>query len=184
MPATPRQVGREGGLPPFITALLQSIQGLQDRVRALEVGTQQTNIIDQYGNTIVIAGQLNQTVTIGAAYQQPGVQVGTTLPATGQPNAGLAVQQNLATGTITTTAGSTTATLNSTASGTFTNGQVIGAANVTDPSSGVATPAITPGTTFTISGSTVTLSQAAAESGSAIYCAACNWYSLQTFTHP
>ena len=178
MPGTPSPVGNRGPLGAWWAAILGGLESQSQRIGALEAGATQGNIVDGSGNTLEIAGtNLAQTVVIGAnLYATPataGVQVGT-----GLTGAGRAKQANLATGTVTTTKGSTTATLVSTASGTFTNGQVIGAANVSDPSSGIATPAIVPGTTFTISGATITLSQAAAESGTAIYAAACNFTRL------
>jgi hypothetical protein len=175
MPGTPLPVA--GPLGPWWTATLTAIQTLQQQAKALKASQATANITDAYGNTIELSGtNLSQIVTIGASFGQAGVQVGTNLPlSAGIPQSGRAKQTNLATGTITTTAGSTAATLISTASGTFTSGQVIGAANVSDPSSGIATPAITPGTTFTISGAAVTLSQNAAESGTAIFCAAANF---------
>ena len=177
MPGTPEPVGSAGGLNPWWNSILSAMRASTRTDAAIIAGRQQTNTVDQYGNTLIVVGQLNQQVTIGAAFQKPGVQV-TTGITSGQ---GQAVQQNLALGTITTTKGSTAATLNSTASGTFSNGMLIGAANVSDPSSGVATPAIVPGTTFTISGSAVTLSQPAAESGTGLYCAACTWKQQTSF---
>lgn len=184
MPGTSPPVGVSGPLNPWWNAVISAIRELQASVKALQAGAQQTVTVDQYGNAVIISGQLDQIVTIGAGFQQPGVLVGTNLPATGQPNAGLAVQQGLATGTITVAAGSTGATLDSTISGAFTSGQVIGAANVSDPTSGLATSAIVPGTTFTIVGSAITLSRPAVETGSGLYCAACSWRSLQSFTYP
>ncbi len=177
MPGTPAPVGPDGPMPTFISSMLQSIKNLQKQVSGLTQGAQQTNIVDQYGNTLLVVGQLNQTVTIGAAQGQAGVQVGTALPASGKPNVGLAIQQSLVTTTITTTSGSTSATV---ASATGLGlGMVIGAANVNDPTSGTPTPAITPGTTISaISGTTVTLSQNAAETGTSLYCAACWWLAL------
>ena len=178
MPGTPAPVGHRGPLDAWWAAILGGLESQASRIAALESGSTQGNLVDGSGNTIEVAGtNLAQTVVIGAnLYASPataGVQVGTGLTGSGR-----AKQANLATGTLTTTKGSTAATLVSTASGTFTNGQVIGAANVSDPSTGIATPAIVPGTTFTISGAAVTLSQAAAESGTALYCAACNFTRL------
>lgn len=190
MPGTPNPVGEGPGRVPVIwNAITQKLQALTQRVSALE-GARQPNILDGFGNTIIVVGQLLQTVTIGATNTSgtavPGVQVQTVLhsPPAGQPLVGIAVQQSLATGTITTTKGSTAATLVSTTSGTFTSGQVIGAATVNDPSTGVATPAIVPGTTFTITGSAITLSQPAAESGTGLYAAAAFWHSLAGLTYP
>lgn len=181
MPKTPTPVGRRGPFGAHWNAILSALQGLQQQVNGLVAGAQQTNVVDQYGNTTVVIGQLNQTVTIGANFQQAGVQVGTALAAPGaftpaSPNAGIAVQQGLKLTTITLTKGSTSATVASGAG--LVNGMSIGAANVSDPSSGIATPAITPGTTISAGGGTtsLTLSQNAAESGAALYCAACSWF--------
>lgn len=174
MPATPSPVGSKGPLNPWWNAIISTLQQLQTDVTALQGGAQQTVTVDQYGNAIIVSGQLNQVVTIGASFGQAGVLVGTNLPAANNPNAGLVAQTGLVTTTITTTKGSASATVGS---GTgLQSGMVIGAADVTDPTSGVATSAITPGTTISsISGTSVTLSENAAESGSGLYCAACFW---------
>jgi len=174
MPGTPGPVGvGPSNVPAFWNAVLTAIAALQQQVNQLTSGAQYQNVVDQYGSTQYVIGSLNQVVVIGAAFGQAGVQVGTALPAAGKPNVGIAKQTNLATTTVTLTKGSTAATVASGAG--ITNGMVIGAANVSDPSSGVATPAITPGTTVQSGGGTasLTLSQAAAESGTGIYCAAC-----------
>lgn len=178
MPGTPSPVGvGPNGLPPFWNAVLAAIQQEQQATNGLQAGSYQTNLVDANGNTQVVIGQLNQTVTIGAAFQQPGVQVGTALPVAGQPNVGIAWQQGLITTTITLTKGSASATVGTNSVG---NGMVIGAATVADPTTGVQTPAITPGTIVQSGGGTtsITLSQVAAESGSGLYCAACFWRSL------
>ena len=178
MPGSPAPVGSSGPLNPWWNSILGALRTGAQNDAALAAGAQQTNEIDQWGNTQVIVGQLNQVVTIGAAFQQSGVQVGTALPPPGASSVGVATQQGLATTTIATTKGSTSATVASAAG--LAKGMSIGAANVSDPSSGVATAAITPGTTISgISGTTVTLSQAAAETGSGLYCAACFWSSVQ-----
>jgi hypothetical protein len=186
MPGTNQPVGHNGPIPAWWNAVLQTMQQMQADIKALQSGQQNTLITDSNGNATVIIGQLSQTVTIGAISGQAGVQVMTNLgdPSSGQQTAGLAFAQDVATGTITTTEGSFTATLDSTTTGTFTNGMVIGAADVSDPSSGTATPAIVPGTTFTISGSAITLNKAASESGTGIYCAACFWRLLSGLTYP
>lgn len=194
MPGSPAPVV-DSRFGPHWTAVMQALQSLQQQVAALASGASQTVLTDQWGNAIVILGQLNQVVTIGASMANPaippiaGVQVGTGLPnAAGKPNVGIAIQQNLLTGHLTTTAGSKTATIVDGLSGLAVN-MVIGAANVTDPSSGVATPALNPAlnpptSVSAISGSTVTLSQNAQESGTGLYCAACNWVSLGDYTYP
>lgn len=177
MPGYPLPVGSNGPFSPHWNAVLQAIAAAQRATAELTAGATQGNLLDRWGNTVEVGGtNLSQIVIVGAAYRQPGVQVSTLLS-----GAGRAKQVNLATGTITLTAGSTSATLVSTTSGTFggagTN-PIIGAVAVKDPTSGVTTPAIKPGTTYTISSGTVTLSQPAAESGTALYCAAVNFVLL------
>lgn len=181
MPGTPKPIvdPRFGA---FQTTMIQAAQRQQVQAAALAAGATQGNLVDPYGNTVEVSGtNLNQTVTIGAAHAQPGVLVGTGIA---NGITGRAIQSGLATGTITVTQGSTSATLNSTTAGVFGGNTVIGAANVTDPGSGLATSAIIPGTTYTISGTSITLSQAAAESGSGIYCAACAFMVDGTLPQP
>lgn len=173
MPGTPEPTGRgPNGLPPFVWALVQAVRNQGMSISQLVAGATAGVIPDQYGNAVEVAGtNLNQVVTIGASHGQAGVQVATGI-ASG--TAGRVKQSSLHTTTVTLTKGSTSATL---AVSGAANGQVIGAANVTDPSSGVATPAITPGTTVSSGGGTtsIVLSQAAAESGTGLFCAACTF---------
>lgn len=156
---------------PAWTPIIQGQQSQKQQAAALNSGATQGNLLDQWGNTIQVSGSnLNQIVTIGASHGISGVQVGTGIQS---GTAGLAVQSGPAITTITLTAGSTAATVGTVTGASLAVGQVIGAANVSDPSSGTPTPALTPGTTIaTLSGSSVTLSQPAAESGTALYCAA------------
>jgi hypothetical protein len=229
MPSYPQPVGVQNGLPPFWTAIMQTLAALQtaqNQSTALP-----TLYSDQFGNHTQIVGQLNQIVTIGAvgpltttattstssktltavastagaqvgmvisgpgipaatlitsvgastlgisnfptanasgvpiSFTGPGCQVGTGLASV----AGTAYQTGLVTTSISTTAGSITATVGSAAG--LSNGMQIGAESA---SAGVV---ITPGTWFTISGTTLTLSQPAVATVSAIYCAACSWTS-------
>lgn len=180
MPGTVKPVGTgPGNLPVIWNAVTQLLQELQARVSALEAARGQGALLDGYGNTLELWGtNLAQQVSIGAAYQQPGVLVGT-----GLTGGGRAIAQDLITTTITTTKGSSAATA---AAATLSNGMLIGAATVSDPSTGTATPAITPGTTISAGGGTtsLTLSQNAAESGSGLYCAACFWRLLSNFAYP
>jgi hypothetical protein len=179
MPSVPAPIGRSAAGGPWWTAVLGQITAMQQQLNQLTQGAQQTNTVDQYGNTQAISGQLNQVVTIGASHGNAGVQVGTGLPAAGGSNAGLASQHSLVIGTLTVVANSTAATVASVASGAFAANMMIGAATVKDPSTGIATPALTPGTYIkTISGTNVVLSQVAAESGTALYAAACLWVLL------
>lgn len=63
----------------------QMFDNITRRLKALE--NQQTQIIlDQYGNAVIIIGQLNQTVTTGASFGVPG-----TNAATGLTGVGLAI---------------------------------------------------------------------------------------------
>ena len=193
MPGSPQPVGQNGSLGPWWNAVISALTSLQQQVASLKGGaTQGPNIVDMFGNTVEVSGtNVDQTVTIGASHGQAGVQVMTAIGTPAAPIAGRAIAQNAAadvtkppwvTTTITLTKGSTTGTVAS-ATG-LANGMVIGAANVSDPSTGIATPAIVPGTTFTISGTTVTLSQAAAESGSGLFCAACFWRLVAGISYP
>lgn len=170
MPGTPKPTidSRYGS---HWTPVVQALHFGQSQQNQANAARPQGSILDQYGNTVELWGSnLSQNVTIGASFGSPGVQVETGI-ASGV--AGRAYQQSLATGNITTTQGSTSATLTHVDSGTFANGMVIGAANVSDPMLGTPTPAIVPGTTMTVSGTSITLSQNAAESGTALFCAAC-----------
>lgn len=184
MPATPAPVidPRWG---PHWSAVLQAMQAMQQQINQLTAGSTQGNLLDGAGNTVEVAGtNLSQVVTIGAVSgagsdASPGVMVGT-----GLTGAGRAFQQGLVTGLINLTAGSTAATL-TTSPTNWLAGMVIGAADVTDPTSGTATPAIVPGTTITVaSGTALTLSQAAAETGTGLYCAACYWRTLAGLNYP
>lgn len=108
---------------------------------------------DGYGNVTALSGLLNQVVTEGAAWNAasipqsiyPGVEV-----STGLTGSGLAVCKTFLTTGITN---STTSVTITSATG-FANGQ------------SVAGPGIPPGTTYTISGTTLTLSQPATATAS------------------
>lgn len=169
MPGTPRPVV-DPRFGPAWTPILQAAQNAKQQTMALNSGAQSINIVDQYGNTLEIAGSnLNQIITRGAAFMQPGVLLGTGFSSGTAGRA--AVHTELIT-TVTLTAGSTAATLGSAALGTLP----IGAADVSDPSTGLATPAIVPGTNAIATGSTsITLSHPAAESGSGLYCVLAAW---------
>lgn len=166
MPSTPAPLS--GPLGPFWTPMIQSAQAQKINARNLAAAGQQQSFFDRYYNCVTVAGSnLNQVVTIGASHGQGGVQVWTGIA---DGTAGSAVQTGLAIGTLTVTKGSTAATLVSTTSGTFAGGgNPIGAidANGNDVLSTM------PGTTYTISGTAVTLSQPALASGTALYCAQC-----------
>jgi hypothetical protein len=156
---------------PAWTPMLQAAQAAKQQTMALNSGAPQGNLLDQWGNTIQVQGSnLAQTVTIGASHGVGGVLVSTGIP-TG--TSGLVVQSGPAITTITLTAGSTAATVGTVTGAGLAVGQVIGAADVSDPSSGTPTPAIQPGTTIAaVSGTSVTLSQDAVEAGTSLYCAA------------
>jgi hypothetical protein len=182
MPGTPRPVV-DPRFGPAWTPIVQNAQATKQQAAALAGGAQSTNIVDQYGNTVVIMGQLDQIIIIGASFMQPGVQVQATLSFC---NAGMLGQLagepfTYSSGLLSVTQGATSATAstNNGFGGGVEGGMVIGAANVSDPSTGIATPAITPGTTVTgVTGSgpwTIGLSEPAAETGTDIYWAACFW---------
>lgn len=164
----PSSIPSQGDWQTFVRQqqqMQQAIEALQNQLASIQ------NQVDQFGNTLVVIGNLNQTLLIGAAAAQTGVYVGTAL--TGP---GIAWRENTKATTITTTAGSTSATV---ASGSgLSNGMVLGSAQLGGSS------VVVPGTTFTISGTSVTLSIAAAQNSSGIYCVACNWYSLTGLTYP
>lgn len=165
MPGVPPPV-IDPRLGTFWTPIVQGAKLQQSKAGALAAGATQGNLVDQYGNTIEVAGtSLAQAVTIGASHGQAGVLVGTGFSA-GQ--GGRVVQSNLVTGTVTLLKGSTTAEIASTASGAWIGGQSIGAAQ-----------GIEPGTTYTGTpgDSTITLSSAATASGT-FYAAACDWLGL------
>jgi hypothetical protein len=149
-----------------VAYLVSTISQMEQQIQALQVQLNYHGaIVDTYGNTLEFAAvNVNQTLTIGATTAQPaGVQV-----TTGLTGAGRAEQQGLVTTTISTSHGSTMATVTNAAG--LAIGMMIGAATVN------GTSAIVPGTYISaISGTNVTLSQAAAESGSGLYCAACVW---------
>lgn len=182
MPGTPKPVvdPRYGS---HWTPVLQAIHFGQQQQNLSNAGRNQGNVLDRYGNTTGLNGtDLNQTVTIGAGWltsalgpYPEGPLAGVTV-GTGLTGSGFAVQQNLATGLITTTALSTGATITLLHSGTFAANQMIGAADIADPTLGTPVPAIAPGTFIaSITGTgpyTVTLSQKAVESGTQLYCAA------------
>lgn len=155
-----------GPLGPVWTPIFQAAHAQKQKAANLAAAQQQGATYDQWMNTIQVRGSnLNQVVTIGAQHLNGGVEVWTGLS---NGTAGTAVQTALAIGTLTVTKNSTAATLVSTASGTFTGGgNVIG---VVDAS---GNNVLTPGTTYTISGTAVTLSQVALESGTALYAAQC-----------
>ncbi len=171
MPGQPSPVGWNQGLPPTWNAVFQAIRGLQEGTNGLAGGAPAGWVTDQFGNVTELSGaNLNQVVTIGAAYRQAGVLVSTGLPA---GTAGRAVFSGPAITTINLTKGSTSATVGTVTGASLAQGQVIGAALVTDATTGTPTPAITPGTTIaSVSGSSVTLSQVAAESGTGLYAVA------------
>lgn len=170
MPGSPKPV-IDPRFGPAWTPPIQALQAQKQQALGLNAGATQGNIPDQWGNITQLSGSnLNQTVTIGASHGVAGVQVGTGIPS---GTSGLAVQSGPAITTITLTKGSTAATVGTVIGAALSPGQVIGAADVSDPSSGTPTPAITPGTTIdAISGTSVTLSEPAAESGVGLYCAA------------
>lgn len=168
MPGTPKPIV-DPRMGSHWTAIMAAIQRNGQQASNLNAGSTQGQIVDSYGNVIELYGSdLAQQVTIGASQGVAGVQVTTGLA---NGIAGRAVQSGPATTTITLTKGSTAATVGAVA-GLLSMGQVIGAANVSDPSTGTPTPAIVPGTTIAVvSGTSVTLSQGAAESGTGLYCA-------------
>ena len=154
------------------TPIVQAAQSHDAALAAIVSGMGQQAVKDQYGNTIELSGtNLNQIVIIGAAYKQPGVWVGTVSPGTGILNgtAGRAAR----TGLVIVSGG---ITLNGTTAATVGSGTGLAVNMMIGAVDANGNQAITPGTYIqSISGTSVTLSQAAAKSGAALYCAACNW---------
>jgi hypothetical protein len=153
---------------PVWTPVTQALHNHKQAVKGLAGQAQQGNLYDQFTNCVEVAGSnLAQQVVIGASFGVGGVTVATGLA---NGTAGRASAQNVCTGTITLNKGSYNATLDGSPSGTFAAGMVIGAVDA--DGNGV----ISPGTTITAaSGSAVTLSEYPLETGTALYCAACNF---------
>ncbi len=174
MPLVPQPAGDANGLPHFWSAFIQNAAATTRQAQQLVQGAQQTNVTDGWGNVTAISGRIAEVVTIGAGHNQPGVLVATPYAAS-SGTTGLLVQVgSTVTTLISTTAGSISTTVSS-ATG-LASGMAIGAADVSDPESGMAEPCITPGTTIaSITGTSVVLSQAAVETGKGVYCAACSW---------
>lgn len=173
MPGTPRPVV-DPRFGPLWTPIAQGIQLLNQQAARIIASKQNQILPDQYGNAVQLSGSLDQIVTEGASFGQPGVQIWSGFSAGAS---GLAVVNVFVTGTITLTAGSTSATASTSS---FGNGLPIGAANVTDPSTGTPTPAITPGTVVSSGGGTTSLvlSLPAAETGTGLYCVQVGWDQL------
>lgn len=164
MPSTPSPL--TGSLGPVWTPILQAAQAQKQKAAHLSAAAQQGNLYDAFYNCVQLGGSnLNQVVTIGAAFKQGGVEVWTGIA---NGTAGTAVQTALAIGTLTVTKGYTSATLTATTKGSFGGG-----ANVIGAIDSDGNDVITAGTTFTISGTNITLSKAATETGTSLYCAAC-----------
>jgi hypothetical protein len=184
MPATQPTLGSDGPIPAPFVAIAQALQRQSAATTAMATQTS-GSVLDQYANTTLIQGALNQIVTIGAGWigmplaPIAGVEVGT-----GLTGFGIAYPSGFAYSLITTTAGSTAATLTGGTTG-FTNGYQIGATEVDVPDMGATEPGpyVAPGTTYTISGTSVILSQAALLSGSGLYCCTVLW-NLPGSTNP
>lgn len=181
MPGTPRPI-----IHPLLGVVWGSVfQALQNgnvALNNLASQAQQDMTQDSLGNmTSLRQTNLNMAVPLGSVEntanntpvsgfskgQVPAAWVGT-----GLTGSGICVPTAVATGLITLTEGSTSATLDSPISGTFTSGQTIGAYTY-DAATGVTQQAIfAPVTTFTISGTAITLSHVAALGGSGLYCVA------------
>lgn len=175
MPGTRRTQGNNGPIPKPWNDLAAAISNNATLSQATAVQGS-TITLDPYQNACRLTGNLNQIVTIGAGWitgsPVQGVAVGT-----GLTNYGEAYPSGFAHSLITTTKGSTAATLTGGTSG-FTNGYQIGATIYeTPPTSDATAPPnyIAPGTTYTISGANVTLSSAALLTGSGLYCCTVLW---------
>ena len=183
MAGTQPTLTNNGPIPAAFTAIAQAIQGNAALAGATAV-QQNATVLDAYANTCLIVGNLNQVVTIGAGWISGSPVVGVEV-GTGLTGFGLAYPSAFAHTTITTTAGSTAATVAS--SSGFVNGMQIGATlHEVPPSLSASQPAnyIAPGTTMTFSGTAVTLSQNALLSGSGLYACVVTWTELGIAVHP
>ena len=166
-----------GPIPAAFSSIGQSLQAHAAGIGGLAV-QQNSVVLDQYANACLIIGNLNQVVTIGAGWISGSPVVGVEV-GTGLTGFGLAYPSAFAHTTITTTGGSTSATVAS--SSGFVNGMQIGATVYeVPPSLGSEQPPnyIQPGTTMTFSGTSVTLSQNALLSGSGLLCCVVTWTQL------
>jgi hypothetical protein len=155
------------------TGVIQQINAVAGVASGAALNTAKFTL-DQYANCTYIQGPLDQVVTVGAGFTQYGVQVGTALM-----GFGAAYPTGFAHTTISTTKGNTSATV---ASGSgFVNGYVIGAIQVVGTN---VTQVLSAGTTYTISGTSVTLSLPALVGGSGFYCCSVEWVSLGGVVHP
>lgn len=178
MTGVQKPLGADGQLPAMWSAVFQQINGIAN-VAAGAATNQAKFTLDAYQNCTYIQGALNQIVTVGSGGSyvgptfvgQPGVLVGTNLM-----GYGAAIPSGWVHTTVTTTAGLVVANVAS-ATG-LVNGYVCGAATV----NGVS--AIVPGTTYTVSGLTITLSQPAAATLVSGYFCSCVWESLGGIVHP
>lgn len=189
MPGTPKPV-IDPRFGPAWTPIIQNAQAQKQQAAALNSGSQNTNLTDGFGNTTVIIGQITgQIITIGATAGVAGVTIQTPVfnfavqdPRLHHMMGIMGIQVGIF-GTINTTSGSGTATCTVTGAlgGTspdFTTYNTIGAADVSDPSTGTATPALPYGTTVngfsgTYPNYTLTLTENAQETGSGLYFATC-----------
>ena len=144
--------------------LSQILTSITKRLTALE-HNQTALIQDQWQNTVIVTGLLDQTVTNGANWAYGGV-VGPT----GLTGAGLAICQNYVT-PATVTAGSDSIT-------------VTNATGYADGLS-IAGPGIPAGTTITnVSGTSITISTNATENGSGVLVTAFIWRNIADYTYP
>ena len=79
MPGTLKPAGAAASTWEWVQQMFQSIA---KRLHALE-NSQTQIILDQYGNAVIIIGQLNQTVTTGASFGMAGTTAGTGLTGAG-----------------------------------------------------------------------------------------------------
>ena len=181
MPGTQPTLGNDGSVPAAWAATGQALQATSGLAAATALQTT-TLILDQWQNTVCIIGALNQVVTAGAGWDTlitppaQGTAIAGVQISTGRTDFGIAVPSATPVfTTITTTAGSTSATVAS-ASG-LSDTMQIGANGI---SNGEVASAIAPGTTIThIASLTITLSQAAVLTGSGLYCVAmATWSNL------
>lgn len=170
MPGVLRPLSSDSGIPQIFSQILQQMNDTQAQLNGASTNTTRQTT-DQYGNCVAIIGQLNQTVTEGAAWNTvsasvyAGVSVGTGLTGSGIGY----LQSYVTTGTFSSGTNSITVT--------SATGFAIGM--------GIAGPGIPSGTTISnVSGTTITLSQNTTAAGSGVPVTAWIWRNTASLTYP
>ena len=187
MPGVLPTLSGDGTVPALWTALIQQING----VARLASGTS-TNptrySLDEYQNCTAIQGSLNQVVTVGASFQQPGVLVGTGLSGFGVavPSAFFATTCTIASsGSVVVTVASSAGLVNGMQFGAVA-GPAGSSVQIFPPGNGVPSSGTT--NVIGVAGFTVSLSQPAVLPlefvGVSIPCFAVSWTQTNVDVHP